>query len=64
MGRLGWGPGAMQGGVLSGPAGRGSGLTPSLRLPVPSSSLTRRANEEIMDSKRQIDDESKRMRQL
>lgn len=38
-------------GSRRGSSGWGSSLTPCLCLPIPSSSLTRRANEEIMDSK-------------
>ena len=54
----------MQGRELSCHSGWGGSLTPAAACKVPSSSLTRRANEEIMDSNRQIDYESKRMRQL
>lgn len=54
----------MQGGELRCLSGWGGSLTPVSARVVPSSSLTGRTKEEIMDSNRQIDCEPKRMRQL
>lgn len=60
----GLGAGSHAGCEWSCPSGWSSSLSPASICKVPSSSFTRRANEEIMDSNRQIDYESKRMRQL